>query len=90
MKSKKDKPRVHNDAVVSNFTPQELMQYRTKGGKLKQCELTLHWPEEMKFTASATNRVTAERRAAALACLRLKVRVSLVSFYLNYKLLEVF
>lgn len=49
------------------------MQFRTAGGKLKQCELTLHWPEEMKFTATATNRVTAERMAAALACLKLKV-----------------
>lgn len=67
---------MHNDAKVQNFTQQELIQFRTKGGKLKQCELTLHWPEEMKFTASANNRVTAERMAAALACLKLKVRIS--------------
>lgn len=51
------------------------MQFRTTGGKLKQCELTLRWPEEMKFSTSTTNRVTAERMAAALACLRLKVRI---------------
>lgn len=51
------------------------MQFRTRGGKLKQCELTLHWPEEMKFTATAPNRVTAERMAAALACLKLKVTI---------------
>lgn len=48
------------------------MQFRTAGGKLKKCQLTLHWPEEMTFTATATNRVTAEKRAAALACMRLK------------------
>lgn len=59
------------------------MQFRTKGGKLKQCELILHWPEEMKFTASATNRVTAERMTAALACLRLKVRISCFLFVLD-------
>lgn len=52
------------------------MQYRTTGGKLKKCELTLHWPEEMTFSATASNRVTAEKRAAALACVKLKVRIS--------------
>lgn len=63
--------RVVQVATSSNRI-RELLQFRTKGGKLKQCELTLHWPEEMKFTASANNRVTAERMAAALACLKLK------------------
>lgn len=51
------------------------MQFRTTGGKLKKCEMTLHWPEEMTFIATASNRVTAEKMAAALACLALKVRV---------------
>ncbi|XP_018531992.1 ATP-dependent RNA helicase DHX30 [Lates calcarifer] len=50
----------------------ELMKFKTTGGKLKKCELTLLWPEEMTFTATATKRVTAERRAAALACMKLK------------------
>lgn len=59
--------------MYSCLTQQELIQFRTKGGKLKQCELTLNWPEKMKFTAAASNRVTAERMAAALACLKLKV-----------------
>lgn len=57
------------------------MQFQTRGGKLKQCELTLHWPEEMKFTATATNRVTAERMAAALACLKLKVTICFAFFF---------
>lgn len=51
------------------------MQYRTIGGKMKKCELTLHWPEEMTFSATASNRVMAEKMAAALACMRLKVRI---------------
>ncbi|KAF3699413.1 putative ATP-dependent RNA helicase DHX30 [Channa argus] len=63
--------RVIQVATSSNRI-RELMQFRTTGGKLKKCELTLHWPEEMTFTATAINRVTAERRAAALACMKLK------------------
>lgn len=53
------------------------MQFRTTGGKLKNCQLTLRWPEEMVFTATANNRVTAEKRAAALACMKLKVEMTL-------------
>nr|XP_004542827.2 putative ATP-dependent RNA helicase DHX30 [Maylandia zebra] len=50
----------------------ELLQFRTTGGKLKTCELTLLWPEEMTFTAKAGSRAAAEARAAALACMKLK------------------
>ncbi|XP_055722145.1 ATP-dependent RNA helicase DHX30 isoform X2 [Salvelinus fontinalis] len=50
----------------------ELVQYKTVGGKMKRCELTMRWPEEITFVASALRRVEAERRAAALACLKLK------------------
>ncbi|KAI5622202.1 putative ATP-dependent RNA helicase DHX30 isoform X2 [Silurus asotus] len=50
----------------------ELLHYRTVGGKVKECELTLRWPEEMKFIAQGRRRLEAETRAAALACLRLK------------------
>lgn len=57
------------------LTLQELVQFRTTGGKLKKCELSLHWPEEMTFIATASKRVTAEKMAAALACLKLKVRI---------------
>ncbi|CAG5896648.1 unnamed protein product [Menidia menidia] len=63
--------RVVQVATSSNRI-RELIQFRTSGGKLKKCELTLHWPEEMAFTATASNRVTAEKRAAALACMKLK------------------
>ncbi|KAM4605323.1 ATP-dependent RNA helicase DHX30 [Polymixia lowei] len=63
--------RVVQVATSSNRT-RELIHYKTMGGKLKKCELTLLWPEEIKVTATAGNRVTAERRAAALACMMLK------------------
>lgn len=51
------------------------MQFITTSGKLKKCVLTLRWPEEMKFFATANNRVKAERMAAALACMKLKVKI---------------
>ena len=58
---------------------QELMQFRTSGGKVKNCELTLLWPEEMAFTATASSRLAAEKKAAALACMKLKVRQALLN-----------
>uniref|UniRef100_A0A3B4G9U5 RNA helicase n=1 Tax=Pundamilia nyererei TaxID=303518 RepID=A0A3B4G9U5_9CICH len=62
--------RVIQVATSSNIW--ELLQFRTTGGKLKTCELTLLWPEEMTFTAKAGSRAAAEARAAALACMKLK------------------
>lgn len=62
---------------------QELLQFRTTGGKLKKCELTLLWPEEMTFTAKAGSRAAAEKRAAALACMKLKVSICRELLYLN-------
>ncbi|KAM8850628.1 ATP-dependent RNA helicase DHX30 [Spinachia spinachia] len=50
----------------------EILQFKTAGGKVKKCELTLHWPQEMKFFATAGNRLAAEQAAAALACVKLK------------------
>ncbi|XP_074544347.1 ATP-dependent RNA helicase DHX30 [Halichoeres trimaculatus] len=63
--------RVIQVATSSNRS-REMMQFRTTGGKLKNCELTLHWPEKMTFSATAKNRVAAEKKAAALACMKLK------------------
>ncbi|XP_076829005.1 ATP-dependent RNA helicase DHX30 isoform X2 [Brachyhypopomus gauderio] len=50
----------------------EVLHYRTSGGKVKQCELTLRWPQPMSFQACGRRRLEAETHAAALACLRLK------------------
>uniref|UniRef100_A0A3Q3WUW3 RNA helicase n=1 Tax=Mola mola TaxID=94237 RepID=A0A3Q3WUW3_MOLML len=58
--------------ATSSNRIRELIHFRTIGGKLKKCKLTLQWPEEMTFVATASNRVTAEKTAAALACLKLK------------------
>lgn len=58
---------------VSVLFVQDVVQYQTKGGKVKTCQLTVLWPEKMSFQGSAWRRVEAERRAAAQACLRLKV-----------------
>uniref|UniRef100_A0A3B4X3S5 ATP-dependent RNA helicase DHX30 n=1 Tax=Seriola lalandi dorsalis TaxID=1841481 RepID=A0A3B4X3S5_SERLL len=58
--------------VATSTNRIRLMNFRTTGGKQKKCELTVLWPEKMKFTATASNRVTAEKKAAALACMKLK------------------
>ncbi|KAM6920019.1 ATP-dependent RNA helicase DHX30 [Lycodopsis pacificus] len=63
--------RVIQVATSSNRI-REIIQFKITGGKLKKCDLTLHWPEEMTFSATARNRVLAERTAAALACMKLK------------------
>uniref|UniRef100_A0A9J8DLM0 RNA helicase n=1 Tax=Cyprinus carpio carpio TaxID=630221 RepID=A0A9J8DLM0_CYPCA len=58
--------------ATSSNRVRELLQYRTTGGKVKTCELTVRWPEEMTFTAHGRRRLEAESNAAALACLRFK------------------
>ncbi|KAI4878126.1 hypothetical protein NFI96_011072, partial [Prochilodus magdalenae] len=58
--------------ATSSARIRELVQYKTVGGKVKECQLTLHWPEKMTFTALGRRRLEAETRAAALACLKLK------------------
>ncbi|XP_043990332.1 ATP-dependent RNA helicase DHX30 [Gambusia affinis] len=63
--------RVIQVATSSNRV-RELIHFRTAGGKLKKCELTLLWPENMTFRATAGSRVMAEKKAAALACMKLK------------------
>uniref|UniRef100_A0AAV2JSC8 RNA helicase n=1 Tax=Knipowitschia caucasica TaxID=637954 RepID=A0AAV2JSC8_KNICA len=63
--------RVIQVATSSNRI-RELIQYKTTGGKVKKCTLTMRWPEEMTLTATANARSSAEKRAAALACLKLK------------------
>ncbi|XP_057713865.1 ATP-dependent RNA helicase DHX30 [Corythoichthys intestinalis] len=58
--------------ATSSQSSKELIRFTMRGGKLKTCELTLRWPQEMTFTATASKRVTAEKQAAALACMKLK------------------
>ncbi|XP_061588365.1 ATP-dependent RNA helicase DHX30 [Cololabis saira] len=63
--------RVVQVATSTNRT-KELIQFRTSGGKIKKSVLTLLWPEERTFTATANSRLSAEKKAAALACMKLK------------------
>ncbi|KAK7158590.1 hypothetical protein R3I94_005043 [Phoxinus phoxinus] len=58
--------------ATSSCRVRELLQYRTTGGTVKTCKLTVRWPEEMTFTAHGRRRLEAEAKAAALACLRFK------------------
>ncbi|XP_068196409.1 ATP-dependent RNA helicase DHX30 [Antennarius striatus] len=58
--------------AMSSKRIKELIQFKTTGGKFKNCSLSLHWPEQMKFSAKASTKVMAERKAAALACMKLK------------------
>ncbi|XP_053740245.1 ATP-dependent RNA helicase DHX30 [Synchiropus splendidus] len=50
----------------------DVINVRWSGGRLKTCQLMLLWPEKMTFTASSNNKAVAEKRAAALACMKLK------------------
>ncbi|XP_077374923.1 ATP-dependent RNA helicase DHX30 [Festucalex cinctus] len=58
--------------ATSSESFKELIEFTTRGGKLKTCKLTLRWPQEMTFTVTAGNKVAAEKGAAALACVKLK------------------
>ncbi|KAM4728420.1 ATP-dependent RNA helicase DHX30 isoform 2-T2 [Anableps anableps] len=58
--------------ATSSSRVRELIHFRTAGGKIKKCDLTLLWPEEIMFRATASSRVMAEKKAAALACMKLK------------------
>ncbi|KAM7379417.1 hypothetical protein PAMP_004968 [Pampus punctatissimus] len=59
-------------AATSSNKIREMVQFRTTGRKVKTCTLTLSWPQDMTFTATANNQAMAEKRAAALACMKLK------------------
>uniref|UniRef100_A0A8C5N2Q1 RNA helicase n=1 Tax=Leptobrachium leishanense TaxID=445787 RepID=A0A8C5N2Q1_9ANUR len=58
--------------ATSSPTVREYMRYQHDGGRNKTCKLTLTWPEPLTFTARALRRSEAERKAAALACQKLK------------------
>ncbi|KAM4028278.1 ATP-dependent RNA helicase DHX30 [Anomaloglossus baeobatrachus] len=51
----------------SNF-----IHYQHIGGKMKTCRLTLRWPQPMVFVTSGQRWIETERKAAALACQKLK------------------
>uniref|UniRef100_A0A4W3GYX7 DExH-box helicase 30 n=1 Tax=Callorhinchus milii TaxID=7868 RepID=A0A4W3GYX7_CALMI len=58
--------------ATSSATVTDCVRYITDGGSVKTCRLELQWPSPMSFSASGRRKSDAERRAAALACQRLK------------------
>ncbi|XP_072116547.1 ATP-dependent RNA helicase DHX30 isoform X1 [Mobula birostris] len=50
----------------------DYLKYSTEGNSLKVCRLEVQWPSPMTFVASGRRKTEAERRAAALACKKLK------------------
>ncbi|KAM9844332.1 ATP-dependent RNA helicase DHX30 [Aulostomus maculatus] len=60
-------------AASTAKSSKELLVYNTvHKGSLKMCELTVMWPKKMTFTATSRSRLQAERKAAALACVKYK------------------
>ncbi|KAG8549054.1 hypothetical protein GDO81_022968 [Engystomops pustulosus] len=58
--------------VATSSNSKDYIHYQHMGGRVKTCRLTLHWPEPLTFVARGQRWVEAERKAAALACQRLK------------------
>ncbi|XP_069815352.1 ATP-dependent RNA helicase DHX30 isoform X2 [Dendropsophus ebraccatus] len=58
--------------AATSSSSKDYIHYQHIGGKMNTCRLTLQWPESMTFVARAQRRIEAERKAAALACQRLK------------------
>ncbi|XP_078396973.1 ATP-dependent RNA helicase DHX30 isoform X1 [Cetorhinus maximus] len=50
----------------------DYLRYTTEDGSVKICRLEVQWPTPMTFVASGRRKTEAERRAAALACKKLK------------------
>ncbi|XP_075683949.1 ATP-dependent RNA helicase DHX30 isoform X2 [Rhinoderma darwinii] len=59
-------------AATSSSSVKDSVRYQRSGGRIKTCRLTVHWPESMTFVARGQRWVEAERKAAALACQKLK------------------
>ncbi|XP_044151622.1 ATP-dependent RNA helicase DHX30 isoform X2 [Bufo gargarizans] len=58
--------------VATSCSSADYVKYEHVGGRIKTCHLTLHWPEPLTFVARGQRRTEAERKAAALACQKLK------------------
>ncbi|XP_067835126.1 ATP-dependent RNA helicase DHX30 [Heptranchias perlo] len=58
--------------ATTSSTITDYLKYTTEGGSMKICRLEVQWPTPMTFVASGRRKTEAERRAAALACKKLK------------------
>ncbi|XP_048384755.1 ATP-dependent RNA helicase DHX30 isoform X2 [Stegostoma tigrinum] len=58
--------------ATTSSTVTDYLKYTTEDGPVKVCRLEMQWPTPMTFIASGRRKTEAERRAAALACKKLK------------------
>ncbi|XP_032876217.1 ATP-dependent RNA helicase DHX30 isoform X2 [Amblyraja radiata] len=58
--------------ATTSSTTTDYLKYSTDGNSVKVCRLEVQWPTPMTFIASGRRKTEAERRAAALACKKLK------------------
>lgn len=58
--------------IATSSLPRDNMHYHCESGKTKVCTLTLKWPHPMTFVATSRRKSEAEKKAAALACQKLK------------------
>ncbi|GCB61548.1 hypothetical protein scyTo_0004115 [Scyliorhinus torazame] len=58
--------------ATTSSTVTDYLKYTTEDGSVKICHLDVKWPTPMTFVASGRRKAEAERRAAALACKKLK------------------
>ncbi|XP_051879730.1 ATP-dependent RNA helicase DHX30 isoform X2 [Pristis pectinata] len=58
--------------ATTSSTVTDYLKYSTEGSSVKVCRLEVQWPTPMTFVASGRRKTEAERRAAALACKKLK------------------
>ncbi|KAM5157065.1 ATP-dependent RNA helicase DHX30 [Mantella aurantiaca] len=61
-----------NVLQVATSGSKDLIHYQFKGGHIKTCHLNISWPQPLTFIAHDRNRIKAMRKAAALACQKLK------------------
>ncbi|XP_075070304.1 ATP-dependent RNA helicase DHX30 isoform X2 [Mixophyes fleayi] len=59
-------------ATSSQSGIKKYVHYQHEGGRIKTCRLTLQWPQPMTFVAAGLRESEATRKAAALACQKLK------------------
>ncbi|XP_069778183.1 ATP-dependent RNA helicase DHX30 isoform X2 [Narcine bancroftii] len=58
--------------ATTSSTVTDYLKYSTEGSSVKVCRLEVQWPTPMTFVAGGRRKTEAEKRAAALACKKLK------------------
>ncbi|KAM9308104.1 ATP-dependent RNA helicase DHX30 [Gastrophryne carolinensis] len=59
-------------ATSSPSGGKEYINYQHEGGPIKTCRLTVQWPQLMTFVTHGLRRTETEKKAAALACQKMK------------------